>query len=87
MTQHQDKSKNALTKSHEAAFGAWVEELRADQSQFLSEKILCPGVIHFVFILIVNGEHYHVVLQHQTTPRAEKEGAKTRAKLIRQLED
>ena len=87
MTQQQDKSKNALTKSHEAAFGAWVEELRADQSQFLSEKILCPGMIHFIFILILNGEQYHVAFRRQTTPRAEKEGAKTRAKLIRQLED
>jgi len=51
MAQHQDKSKNALTKSHEAAYGAWVEELRADQSQFLSEKILCPGIIHVWSVL------------------------------------
>lgn len=45
VNQHQDKSRNALSKSHEAAFNAWVEELKADQAQFLSEKILYPGSI------------------------------------------
>lgn len=40
VAQHQDKSKNALQKSHEAAFNAWVEELKADQAQYLSEKVL-----------------------------------------------
>lgn len=38
--QHQDKSRNALNKAHEASFVAWVEELKADQSQFASEKLL-----------------------------------------------
>ncbi|CAK9024300.1 Uncharacterized protein SCF082_LOCUS16566 [Durusdinium trenchii] len=35
---HQDKSKNALSKALEASFVAWVEELKADQAQFSSEK-------------------------------------------------
>ena len=37
---HQDRSRSALQKSHEAAFNAWVEELRADQTQFISDRIL-----------------------------------------------
>ena len=36
---HQDKSKNALSKALEASFVAWVEELKADQAQFSSEKV------------------------------------------------
>ncbi|CAK9011210.1 Uncharacterized protein SCF082_LOCUS11004 [Durusdinium trenchii] len=54
---HQDKSRNAMSKALEASFVAWVEELRADQAQFSSEKVLM-----------------------------EKEGAKARNKIIRQLE-
>ena len=37
---HQDKSRNALSKALEASFLAWHEELRADQAQFESEKVL-----------------------------------------------
>ena len=37
---HQDKSRNALSKALEASFLAWREELRADQVQFESEKVL-----------------------------------------------
>lgn len=40
VSQHQDSARNALQKSAEAAYNSWVEELRADQAQFLSEKIL-----------------------------------------------
>ncbi|CAK9068600.1 Uncharacterized protein SCF082_LOCUS34511, partial [Durusdinium trenchii] len=36
---HQDRTKNALAKSVEAAFQAWCEELRADESQFMAERI------------------------------------------------
>ncbi|CAL1136071.1 unnamed protein product [Cladocopium goreaui] len=54
---HQDKSRNAMNKAVEASFQAWVEELRADQAQFTSEKVML-----------------------------EKEGAKARNKLVRQLE-
>ena len=36
---HQDKSRNAMNKAVEASFQAWVEELRADQAQFTSEKV------------------------------------------------
>ena len=44
---HQDKSKNALQKSMEAAFNSWVEELKADQAQFQADKIL---TLDFCFI-------------------------------------
>lgn len=37
---HQDRSKNALLKSIEATYLAWVEDLRADQAQFVSDRIL-----------------------------------------------
>ena len=37
---HQDKSRNAMNKAVEASFQAWVEELRADQAQFTSEKVM-----------------------------------------------
>ena len=30
--EHQDRSKNALQKSLEAAYNSWVEELKADQA-------------------------------------------------------
>lgn len=43
----QDKSKNALMKSMEAAFNSWVEELRADQAQFCADKIL---TLNFCFM-------------------------------------
>lgn len=38
--EHQDKSRNALNRALEASFQAWIEELRADQAQFTSEKVL-----------------------------------------------
>jgi hypothetical protein len=37
---HQDKSRNAMNKAVEASCQAWVEELRADQAQFTSEKVM-----------------------------------------------
>ena len=43
MSQHQDRSRNALAKSIQAAFKSWCEDLKADQAQFMSEKILLPG--------------------------------------------
>lgn len=53
---HQDQSKNALRKSLEAAFAAWVEELRADQAQFCADKVMLLDLcwqcaISFVFLL------------------------------------
>lgn len=102
MVQHQDKSKNARLKSEEAAFAAWLEELRADQTQFVAEKVLCPScnksLCHtnrelpfgvsattsdFIFESFTPGPCY----PPPAFPRAEKEGAKTRQKLVRQLED
>jgi len=44
VAQHQDSARNALEKSKEAAYNSWVEELRADQAQFVSEKILYPDL-------------------------------------------
>ncbi|CAK9080615.1 unnamed protein product, partial [Durusdinium trenchii] len=40
---HQDKSRNALQKSLQAAFAAWKEELAADQAAFAAEKLALPG--------------------------------------------
>lgn len=40
MEKHQDQSRNALKKSMEAAFNAWVEELHADQTQFMADKVM-----------------------------------------------
>ena len=40
---HQDRSKNAMLKSIEAAFLSFVEELKADQAAFISDKILLLG--------------------------------------------
>ena len=45
VAEHQDRSKNALSKALEASFMAWVEELKADQLQFSSEKILIPRLV------------------------------------------
>lgn len=44
VAEHQDRSRNALQKSMEAAYGAFLEELRADQAQFQSELILPLGL-------------------------------------------
>ena len=44
MSKHQDSARNALAKSHEAAFVAWQEELRADQAQFIADRILNLGI-------------------------------------------
>lgn len=43
MQDHQDKSRNALQKSLQAAFAAWKEELAADQAAFAAEKLALPG--------------------------------------------
>ena len=44
MASHQDRSRNALAKSVQAAFNSWCEDLKADQAQFVSEKLLWPGL-------------------------------------------
>ena len=49
VAEHQDRSRNALQKSMEAAFGAFVEELRADQAQFQSELLSPLGLKSFFF--------------------------------------
>ena len=40
---HQDRSRNAMVKASKAAFNSWCEDLKADQAQFMSEKLLCLG--------------------------------------------
>ena len=104
MVQHQDKSKNARLKSEEAAFAAWLEELRADQTQFVAEKLMCPSCKHIVkcqfavskiqktfgnpYVCRVFPESFTLIIYPPPAfPRAEKEGAKTRQKMVRQLED
>lgn len=41
---HEDRSRNAMNRAMEAGFLAWVEELKADQAQFSSERILFPRI-------------------------------------------
>lgn len=43
VAEHQDKARNALLKSIQAAYSSWCEDLKADQAQFESEKILRLG--------------------------------------------
>ena len=45
--EHQDRSRNALHKSLLAAFSSWQEDLKADEAQFMAEKLVCPGVASF----------------------------------------
>ena len=40
ITSAQDRSKNAHVKSMQAAFAAWVEQLRSDEVQFESQQIM-----------------------------------------------
>lgn len=69
--EHQDKCNSAAAKSLEAAYASWAEDLRADQAQFCAERIT----------------RLAVVVNRKRKPRLEKEAAKARAKLVRQLED
>lgn len=45
VAEHQDRSRNALNKSLEAAFLSWQEDLRADQAQYMNDKIVSPRLI------------------------------------------
>lgn len=49
--EHQDRSKNALQKSLEAAYNSWVEELKADQAQFVADRILTLVLQSLSYIL------------------------------------
>ena len=93
---HQDRSRNALNKSTEAAFLSWQEDLRADQSQYISDRIVNLGFWVFSFYFFPSKitqrfDLFQVYASLQpllkTILRAEKEGEKTRTKLVRQLED
>ena len=70
VAQHQDKSRNALSKAVEASFLAWLEELRADEAQFSAEKIMMLGVIYWRFFLMLlrhlgylSSKQIHIILQ------------------------
>lgn len=94
--QHQDRSRNALAKSVEAAFVSWLEDLRADQAQYISDSILNLGlqkcIKRFGFSVWAIFSFDDCCLQFfvatsWTNLRAQKEVEKTRMKLVRQLED
>lgn len=101
----QDRTKNALQKSLEAAFGAWAEQLASDQIRFEQNKLLTLSLdqhffpfpspaciskmVMFRFDTCMHGclgapTNFPIV---PTKVRTEKSHAKTRAKLIRQLEE
>jgi len=44
ISESQDKAKNAHEKSLHAAFAAWMEDLKSDQTKFEAEKILTFGL-------------------------------------------
>lgn len=62
VAQSQDRSRNALQKSLEAAFSAWLEQLRTDQTQFESERILPLGCIFHWYVL---SNVYKTILLYQ----------------------
>ena len=43
VVEHQDRSKNSMMKSMEAAFLAWCEDVKSDETQFTSDLILLLG--------------------------------------------
>ena len=45
IAQNQDKSRNAHEKSLQAAFAAWAEDLKADQTKWEAEQILFLGCV------------------------------------------
>lgn len=53
VAEHQDKSRNAHLKSIQAAFTSWCEDLKADETQFLSEKILWLGMAWLKFSKLI----------------------------------
>lgn len=93
LTNHQDRSRNALTKSMRAAFSSWCEDLKADQAQFVQEKLLSLS-LQFQSLLSSIDIKCGCLMFTYREPcckvqwlRAEKEVAKARTKLIQQLED
>ena len=99
VAEHQDRSRNALLKSLEAAFKSWCEDLRADESQFLAEKILYLGFglrarCWSRFIVLIFSSFWWeasfcplIFGISVRGKRLEKECAKSQAKLVKQLED
>ena len=71
MSEHQDRSRNALQKAAEASFLAWCEELKADQAQFLSEKILCLGCASNTYFMptVFEGSYAKITQTRRTFQR------------------
>ena len=67
----QDKSRSALEKSLAAAHAAWEEQLKSDQAKFEAELLACLACVGAL----------------NAYQRSERESAKLRAKLVKQLED
>ena len=98
---HQDRSRNALNRAMEAGFLARVEELRADQAQFSSERILSLGINFYQeYVFPFSLLHRFFSLKFGMwllTPlcnralsgnlRLEKESERKRTKLVAQLEE
>ena len=53
VAEHQDRSRNALNKSLEAAFVSWQEDLRADEALYLNDKILSQDLSLARFLFTV----------------------------------
>ena len=63
MQDKQDKAKNAHVKSLQAAFGAWVEDLRADEAKFDADRIL--KLDFYLFVFLHPESHYKDILLNQ----------------------
>lgn len=50
VAEHQDRSRNALNKSLEAAFLSWQEDLRADQAQYMNDKMVSQDLFSTIFV-------------------------------------
>lgn len=96
VAEHQDRSKNALDRSTEAAFVSWLEDLKADEALFMSDKIMSLGFALQSMVIIIFTGHvlplcvfggFQIQLVNHLGPRRRVKGRVTRAKLVKQLED
>lgn len=92
----QDKTKNALNRSMEAAFNAFMQQLSEDQVTFEQQKILQPDLTSANLLCFLLYSGYELGMLFTKTwgsialtqkCRQEKSEAKSRAKLVRQLAD
>ena len=63
---HQDASRNAHARSLEAAFAAWQEDLRSDQSRFEAEKIMTLGLMVQPFMICSAIFHFPLLSMQYT---------------------